>query len=187
MERAKTRFRLNIKYTRKRGRWGNGVREERTNDMTMNRVINWWIKGVLLAGMMMLAGMAEAVDVSSAEGLASANGFKGKANWSGNKVTLTGNVELSETITITGGDIVLDLDGNAIQNGYETKGWGITWKEYFSIDIFDITGGTLTIQGAGKILNRETEGHSTIWVNGGNLILQGGIISKDSPAGGSKS
>lgn len=151
----------------------------------MNRVIDGWIKGVLLAGLLLVAGMAEAVDVNSASALKSALG--GKASVNGNVVTLTENVELSQTITITGGDIVLDLNGKTIQNGYETKGWGITWKEYFSIDIFDITGGTLTIQGNGTILNRETEGHSTIWVNGGNLQLKGGTISKDSPAGGAKS
>ncbi len=108
--------------------------------MTMNRVINWWIKGVLLAGMMMLAGMAEAVDVSSAEGLASANGFKGKANWSGNKVTLTGNVELSETITIKSeGEIVLDLNGKTIQNSDKKKG----------ITLFQISKGVFSVQDSG--------------------------------------
>lgn len=140
--------------------------------MTMNRVINWWIKGVLLAGMMMLAGMAEAVDVSSAEGLASANGFKGKANWSGNKVTLTGNVELTETITIKAdGDIVLELNEHNIYN---------IWKlgNRNKIDIFDIEKGTLTIQGNGSVYNQGTDGNSTIWVNGGTLNVKANIYSE---------
>ncbi|WP_278625568.1 InlB B-repeat-containing protein [Parabacteroides gordonii] len=138
----------------------------------MNRVINWWIKGVLLAGMMMLAGMAEAVDVSSAEGLASANGFKGKANWSGNKVTLTGNVELTETITIKAdGDIVLELNEHNIYN---------IWKlgNRNKIDIFDIEKGTLTIQGNGSVYNQGTDGNSTIWVNGGTLNVKANIYSE---------
>lgn len=151
---------------------GKRVRGERTNDMTMNRVINWWIKGVLLAGMMMLAGMAEAVDVSSAEELAGAKGFKGKASWSGNKVTLTGNVELTETITIkSAGEIVLDLNEHNIYN---------IWKSgnRNKIDIFDIEKGTLTIQGNGSVYNQGTDGNSTIWVNGGTLNVKANICSK---------
>lgn len=98
---------------------------------------------MLLAGLLLLAGVVEAVEVNSAEGLANANGFKGKANWSGNKVTLTGNVDLKETITITGGDIVLDLNGKTIQNG-TFKSVGVT--RYYEIEIFQISKGKLTIQ-----------------------------------------
>ena len=71
------------------------------------------------------------------------------------------------------------MAGCSIYNGSYKQ----IWTKYYEIDIFDITGGTLVIQGTGSIANRETEEHSTIWVNGGNLELRGGTISKDSPGG----
>mgnify|MGYP001782030437 FL=1 len=142
--------------------------------MTMNRVIDWWIKGVLLAGLLLLAGLAGAKDVNSASALKSALG--GKASVNGNVVTLTENVELSEKITITGGDIILDLAGKSIYNKWGS--WNLSGSNRKKIDIFDVEGGTLTIQGSGSVYNQGTGENSAIWVNGGTLNVKANIRSE---------
>ncbi len=61
---------------------------------------------VLLVGVLCSVGV-KAVDVNSANALKDA--LQGKATVNGNTVTLTGNVNISETIKIKGGDIILNL------------------------------------------------------------------------------
>ena len=139
--------------------------------MKGNRIIFGWI--VLLMGLLCSVKVG-ATDVDSEQGLRDA------INRGDSYIRLTKTIELKQTITVSQGNITLDLAGCSIYNGSYKQ----IWTKYYEIDIFDITGGTLVIQGTGSIANRETEEHSTIWVNGGNLELRGGTISKDSPAGG---
>lgn len=129
--------------------------------MTMDRVIDGWIKGVLLAGLLLVAGMAEATNVNSAEELAKAL----SADWDGkNKVTLKKDVELSKTITITGGDIVLDLGEKTLKNKQSPT--GLTSK---NIVVLEITNGsTITITN-GKIDDDKKESLS---IKGGMVILE---------------
>lgn len=134
--------------------------------------------GWLIALIMSLAmNSLCAKDINNASELRSFLGAGG----SGDYVILTKPVELEETIKIKSGNIILDINDKSICNGYK-EGW-LGSKTYYNIDIFDIEGGNLTILGNGSISNRETDGNSTIWVKGGNLVLQGGMISKDSPTG----
>ena len=128
---------------------------------------------MLLAGLLLLAGVAEAVEVNSAQRLAEVLG----ANYNGNTVKLTKNVERSEVITITGGDIVLDLNGYNIYNKWGR--WTANGSERKKIDIFDMDKGTLTIQGNGSVYNQGTDGNSTIRVNGGTLNVKAKIYSKE--------
>lgn len=116
-----------------------------------------------------------AKDINNASELRSFLGAGG----SDNTVILTKNVELEETITIKSVDIVLDLNGKSICNGYEKNWLGI--KTYYDINIFDIKGGSLTIHGNGSIYNQNTS-DPTILVNSGTLKIESGYIySTDDP------
>lgn len=126
----------------------------------------------LLVIVLILGGVLEsgaATQVKTAQALKTA---LGNAKYSGNTVTLTDNVELSSTIEITGGDIILDLNGKNIYNKWKR---GSKQK----IDIFDITGGTLTIKGGGSVYNRETSDNSAIWMRGGTLVVENATIYSD--------
>lgn len=130
----------------------------------------------LLVGVLCSVGV-KAMDVNSADALR--NALQGKATVSGNTVTLNDNVELKETIIITGGDIILNLGGKSICNGYEKNWLGL--KTYYDINIFNIKGSSLIIQGNGSIYNQNTS-DPTILVDGGTLKIQSGYIySTDDP------
>lgn len=148
------------------------VREKGYMDMESRIYMKWLI---LLVGVLCSVGV-KAVDVNSVSSLISALGGSNKAQDIGNNtVKLTDNVELKETITITDGDIILDLGGKSIYNGSYKEGlFQIT--KYYKIDIFVIKKGTLTIQGDGSVYNQEDENHSTIKVEKGTLNINGGYI-----------
>ena len=112
-------------------------------------------------------------DITDAAGLRSFLGAGG----SGDIVILTKDVELTETIKIKSGNIVLDLEGKSIYNKWGS--WNISGSNRKKIDIFDVEGGTLTIQGSGSVYNQGTDNNSAIWVNGGTLNIKGNIKSED--------
>lgn len=72
-----------------------------------SRLIGWL---VLIVGLL-CSIRGEAVDVNSAQALKDA--LK-NVTVEGNVVTLTGNVNLSSTLNITGGTMILDLSGKTI-------------------------------------------------------------------------
>ena len=72
-----------------------------------SRLIGWL---VLIVGLL-CSIRGEAVDVNSAQALKDA---LRNATVEGNVVTLTGNVNLSNTLNITGGTMILDLNGKTI-------------------------------------------------------------------------
>ncbi|WP_418569443.1 InlB B-repeat-containing protein [Parabacteroides johnsonii] len=76
--------------------------------MKRNSFFSSWL--VLIAGLL-CSVRGGAVDVNSAEALANA---LGNATVDGNVVTLTGTVNLSSTLNITGGTMILDLNGKTI-------------------------------------------------------------------------
>lgn len=125
--------------------------------MTMNRVIDGWIKGVLVAGLLLVAGMAEAVNINSVEDIISNRNFSGKVSRNGNTVILNRDITLSDAITITGGNIIFDLGGKTITN---KKG-------------FEIKGNTAIVQLKNGIIKNEEK--ISLIVSDGNLLLQDGI------------
>ncbi len=142
---------------------------------------------MLLAGLLLLAGVAEAVEVNSAQGLANAKGFKGNVTLSGNTVTLIKDIELSETITITGGDIVLNLGGKTLKNKRGLISGNIVVLEITNETIITITngkidddrkeslsikGGTVTLKGAVEI----SASYTAVNLQSGCLIMDGGSI-----------
>ena len=76
--------------------------------MKKNSFLIGWI--VLIVGLL-CSVRGGAVDVNSAEALRNA---LGNATVDGNVVTLTGIVNLSSTLNITGGTMILDLNGKTI-------------------------------------------------------------------------
>lgn len=131
---------------------------------------------VLLVGVLCSVGV-KATDVNSVSSLISALNSKAK-DIGNNTVQLTDNIELSQTINVTGGDLTLDLGGYSIYNKW--SGLGSSNKK--KIDIFDIEDGTFTIQGNGSVYNQGTEGNSTIWVKGGTLNVSSTVYSKKQTA-----
>lgn len=108
--------------------------------MKRNSFLIGWI--VLIAGLL-CSMRGGAVDVNSAEALRNA---LGNATVSGNVVTLTGIVNLSSTLNITGGTMILDLNGKTIsiiKNKAEAK-------------CISVTDGTLEITGGGTISAQTT-------------------------------
>lgn len=105
-------------------------------------------------------------DITDAAGLRSFLGARG----SGDEIILTKDVELTETIKIKSGNIVLDLDGKSIYNK-----WGWTNSNKKKIDIFDVEGGTLTIQGSGKVYTK-SDNNPVIKVIKGTLNINGGEL-----------
>lgn len=131
---------------------------------------------VLLVGVLCSVGV-KATDVNSVSSLISALNSKAK-DIGNNTVQLTDNIDLSQTINVTGGDLTLDLGGYSIYNKW--SGMGSSNKK--KIDIFDIEDGTFTIQGDGSVYNQGTEGNSTIWVKGGTLNVSSTVYSKKQTA-----
>ncbi|WP_099464676.1 MULTISPECIES: InlB B-repeat-containing protein [Parabacteroides] len=131
----------------------------------------------VLAFMLLTVTSIQAVNISSAQELKNA---LGNASVNGNVVTLTGNIERREEINIVSGDIILDLGGNNyICNGYDKGLFGII--TYLDINIFRISGGSLTIEGnGGTLYNRNTD-NSTIVVDGGILKVNSGYIYSNDP------
>ena len=108
--------------------------------MKRNSFLIGWI--VLIAGLL-CSMRGGAVDVNSAEALRNA---LGNATVDGNVVTLTGIVNLSSTLNITGGTMILDLNGKTIsiiKNKAEAK-------------CISVTDGTLEITGGGTISAQTT-------------------------------
>ncbi len=135
---------------------------------------------VLLA-LAMVAALAPATaladevptEVKSAEDLAkilanSSTVDDGVAAVSENTVTLKQSVEIENYISMTEGEITLDLGTYDLTR----TGEGAT--------VFSVTGGTLTIQGSGTISCEATEGTLLLVQAGAKLIMNGGTVSMDS-------
>lgn len=110
--------------------------------MKRNSGLIGWI--VLIVGLL-CSVRGGAVDVGSAAALRDA---LGNATVSGNVVMLTGDVSLSSTLNITGGTMILDLNGMQIS---------IT-KNKAEAKCISVTGGTLEITGGGFIRPQELNG-----------------------------
>ena len=108
--------------------------------MKRNSGLIGWI--VLIVGLL-CSVRGGAVDVGSAAALRDA---LGNATVSGNVVMLTGDVSLSSTLNITGGTMILDLNGMQIS---------IT-KNKAEAKCISVTGGTLEITGGGFISAQTT-------------------------------
>ena len=108
--------------------------------MKRNSGLIGWI--VLIVGLL-CSVRGGAVDVGSAAALRDA---LGNATVSGNVVMLTGDVSLTSTLNITGGTMILDLNGMQIS---------IT-KNKAEAKCISVTGGTLEITGGGFISAQTT-------------------------------
>ena len=94
-----------------------------------------------LMGLLCMVNKGWAINVNSADALQEALGGSSYASVSGNTVTLLNNVELSETINITGGEIVLDLAQKTISLHLYNK----------KVETIIVSGGNVIIKGNGII------------------------------------
>ena len=94
-----------------------------------------------LMGLVCMVNKVWAINVNSADALQEALGGSSYASVSGNTVTLLNNVELSETINITGGEIVLDLAQKTISLHLYNK----------KVETIIVSGGNVIIKGNGII------------------------------------
>lgn len=92
-------------------------------------------------GLLCMVNKGWAINVNSADALQEALGGSSYASVSGNTVTLLNNVELSETINITGGEIVLDLAQKTISLHLYNK----------KVETIIVSGGNVIIKGNGII------------------------------------
>lgn len=121
----------------------------------------------LLVIAMILGGVLEsgAKDINSASAL---RDFLG-ANGTGSEVKLSKNIDLEETINITGGDIILDLGGKTLKNRR-----GSTWVTDKSLVLFQINSGvSLTIKN-GTLDNSK---NNVLKIKGGSVYIDGATIS----------
>lgn len=136
----------------------------------------------LCLALTLLPTMAAATDVTGAQTLASALGGEPYATVSGDTVTMQQNVTLTETITITSGAVVLDLNGHTITgaNG------GNPWNYYYACGktALAVTGGALTLTGGssgGKVIGGNGNGSANTWadgpVGGDGLSVNGGVVT----------
>lgn len=86
----------------------------------------------------------------------------------GATVTLKGDVELSEALTISK-DVVLNLNGKKVTSAG---------------DAFEVTQGTLTITGNGTVEAGEGGAFVAVWANGGNVVIENGSFSVGTDAEG---
>lgn len=122
--------------------------------MKRNSGLIGWI--VLIVGLL-CSVRGGATDVNSAEALRNA---LGNATVNGNVVTLTGDVNLSSTLNITGGTMIFDLDGKKIT--YDRTG---TQEKAIAINV---NGGNVIIKN-GTIEVKAANGRNNGWnTKGGN-------------------
>ena len=107
---------------------------------------------------------ATAIEVSTEEQLVSAVA-------AGKSVRLTGDITVAQPIVVNGGDVIVELNGKTITS---------------SVDGFEATAGTLTINGPGKVSAASTNGteYCAVWAYGDAVVnIYGGEFEIGYPAG----
>lgn len=141
----------------------------------------------LCLALTLLPTVAAAADVSSADTLAAAlntitPGCCEVDAADTTKVTMRQNVTLTETITITSGVVVLDLNGCTITGANGGDTW--VYNGAGGKTALAVTGGALTIlDGAsgGKVIGGNGNGSANMWKNGpvggDGLFVNGGVVT----------
>ncbi len=87
----------------------------------------------------------------------------------GETVTLTDNVVLSQELNLTK-DLTLNLNGKTLATA---SNWTRSGDDTYSFPIM-VSGGTLILEGDGKVVAGDGDYSMAVWVRGGNLVIKGG-------------
>lgn len=105
---------------------------------------------------------ATAIEVATAEELISAVA-------AGKSVRLTSDIEISSPVVLTEGDVIVELNGKTIS----AKSW-IDTDNTTNAYGFWVKGGSLAINGPGKVETAACQYSMAVWADGGNVTINGG-------------
>ena len=95
-----------------------------------------------------------------------------KAVETGGVVTLIRDIELNAPIVVTK-DVTLNLNGKTVNTGvWEEEGYGLNSYAFW------VKGGTLTINGDGKVIAGDARYSMAVWAEGGDVVINGGVYEQ---------
>lgn len=87
-------------------------------------------------------------------------------------VTLIRDIELDAPVKVTK-DVTLNLNGKTVNTGvWEEEGYGLNSYAFW------VKGGTLTINGDGKVIAGDARYSMAVWAEGGDVVINGGVYEQ---------